>query len=171
EHDRGPVPVHFVRLPLADVVTHAVDDFHAECFRRLAEDFGERIPDPVGDELAVIPREIRSAAHRPPVVPPFSRVDRRAGQLEVGQLDFPSLHARFAHHDVVRGDLVAGPASCRVTFVMPPSPTPLGTFSKHASVKARRFGRTSGSRRLVRMRRTPQLMSYPIPPGEITPLL
>src|SRR5207245_468488 len=40
--------------------------------------------------------------------------------------------------------------SWRDSFVFPPSPTPLGTFSKHASVSARSFGRTSDPVRLHR---------------------
>jgi hypothetical protein len=49
-------------------------------------------------------------------------------------------------------------------------PTPDGTAAKSASTSSVSFGRTSASVSVVRNTRMPQLMSKPIPPGEITPV-
>ena len=57
----------------------------------------------------------------------------------------------------------------RFTFRKPPRPTPLGTCSKRASTSRASLGSTSAQVRGVRRSRTPQLMSNPTPPGEITP--
>ena len=51
----------------------------------------------------------------------------------------------------------------------PFAPTPAGTEPNSAAITSCRRGRTSSSLRSVRMSRIPQLMSNPMPPGEITP--
>ena len=51
----------------------------------------------------------------------------------------------------------------------PSRPTPAGTSAASASTSSARRGRTSGQTRSVRTSRIPQLMSKPMPPGEITP--
>ena len=47
---------------------------------------------------------------------------------------------------------------------------PAGTRTASLSTSSRSLGFTSDHTRSVRTRRMPQLMSKPIPPGEITPL-
>ena len=51
----------------------------------------------------------------------------------------------------------------------PCGPAPWGTRRISSCISASRRGRTSSRPRLVRTRRTPQLMSKPTPPGETTP--
>ena len=55
------------------------------------------------------------------------------------------------------------------SFTNPFTPTPAGTARYSPSTSSRSLGRTSASVRFVRRRRMPQLISNPIPPGEITP--
>ena len=52
--------------------------------------------------------------------------------------------------------------------MMPWDPTPTGMWSKSACASCSFTGSTSLSVRLVRMSRTPQLMSKPTPPGDTT---
>ena len=49
-------------------------------------------------------------------------------------------------------------------------PTPDGMRRYKASVKSLSFSRMSGSVKLVAISRQPQLMSYPTPPGDTTPV-
>ena len=51
----------------------------------------------------------------------------------------------------------------------PREPTPHGTFRKSALIRSATRSRMSSWVRLLAMSRTPQLMSYPTPPGETTP--
>src|SRR2546427_7989612 len=99
-----------VLLHFPDVVAHIVDDVHADRFWRWPEHFGKCFPSPVRDPLAFVPGKFCAAAHAPPIVEPLLRADRRAGKLEVRQVDLLPLHDPLAHLDVVRGDLVAEPA-------------------------------------------------------------
>ena len=56
------------------------------------------------------------------------------------------------------------------SLTKPLVPTPAGTRSNSASTSSRMRGRTSSSVRSVSASRMPQLMSKPIPPGEMTPV-
>ncbi len=55
------------------------------------------------------------------------------------------------------------------TLTKPLTPTPVGTRRNRRSTSSLIFGLTSERRRFVRTSRIPQLMSKPIPPGEMTP--
>ncbi len=50
-----------------------------------------------------------------------------------------------------------------------PAPTPVGMVRKSSEVTSWRRARTSSAPIRVVMTRTPQLMSYPTPPGEMAP--
>ena len=52
---------------------------------------------------------------------------------------------------------------------LPPTPTPQGTSLNMRSMSSAAFGLTSSYVRSVRIRRTPQFMSYPTPPGVMIP--
>ena len=60
----------------------------------------------------------------------------------------------------------AASRSAPVVGMMPLEPTPTGMWSKSACVSSSITGSTSSRNRLVRSRRTPQLMSNPTPPGD-----
>src|SRR5580658_1724859 len=96
-----------VLFDLRHVVGNVVDDGEVEFLLALVEHRSERATHPVGDRLAVRPREVRAGRHRPEVATRRFRIHRRARQLPVDERD--SLAGQTAVHllDVVGGDLVA----------------------------------------------------------------
>src|SRR2546422_199731 len=114
DRELSSLPVDGVLLDLDDVVSDIVYDAHPEFLGGPTENTLERAPCAVRDELAVVPREVRAAGHRLPVVLPFGGVDWRACELAVRKLDPVFLERPLRGRDVVGRDLVPEPSRARV---------------------------------------------------------
>ncbi len=79
--------VDLVGLHLRDVVGHIVNQAHAQLLRRQLENFHERLPRQVQQELAIGPGIVRGRTHGAQIPLAFVGVHRRADELAVGQLD------------------------------------------------------------------------------------
>ena len=79
-----------------------------------AQHFLEGLARAVGEHLAVGPRVVGGRVHRGQVGLAFGRVERRADQLAVGQLEAVLLRRALERLDVVGRDLVTQPAAAAV---------------------------------------------------------
>src|SRR5690606_8690925 len=123
ERARGALAVHQqpralavddVLLLLGDVVGDVVDELQAQLRPRPAEHGLERLTHLHRQELAVREAEVRRGPHRAQVRLPLGRVDRRAGELPVGQADAVALRHALEPAQVVVADLVAEAARAAV---------------------------------------------------------
>ena len=97
-----PAPIDLVRLQLGQVVGHVVHQRQVG----FAQDLLEGPPDAMGHDLAIGAAIIRGSCHGRQVARPVRGVDRRAGQLRVGEVD-PVGRQRGEHlANMVRADLV-----------------------------------------------------------------
>ena len=78
-------PVHLVFFHFAGVVRHVIQQRQPRLRQHLVEYLGEYRSRQVGEYLAVGQRAIDRRAHRAEIVLSERRIDRRTGQLAVGQ--------------------------------------------------------------------------------------
>lgn len=91
---------------LGDVVSDVID--LARAFDLGAEHARDRLPDAVGQDVAVGPGEVRRGSHRPQVRLALSGRQRRTRQLAVRELDVEAAQLRRS------GSRDGHPAGCRV---------------------------------------------------------
>src|SRR5262249_35225206 len=108
--EQAPAAVYVVLFDLASVVRNVIKKLQIG----LRQNFAERPSDQMRDDLAVGQSAVDCGAHRAQILLADRRVDRRAGQLAVWQLDPVAGRARRHLLQELRPDLMAQPARAAV---------------------------------------------------------
>ena len=108
-----PLAVDLVRLDLGHVVRDVVDLMQVPVLDLARQHRLKRLPRGIGQNLSISKREVRRTAHRRQIGFTFRRIQRRADQLPIGQLNPIALHRTLKFLHVVRADLM--PKAARST--------------------------------------------------------
>ncbi len=99
-------PLDLVSLDLAHIVSDIIDLVQVPVVHLAGQGLFESAPGVVRQHLAVGEGVVGRAAHGCQVVLSFGRIQRRADQLAVGQLDVVAPHSPLEIAHVIRADLV-----------------------------------------------------------------
>lgn len=111
---RHGLAVDHVLLDLGDIVTHVVDNVHVQIVGAHLEHLAEGLARQKRQNGPIHPREIRSGCHAAEIILALGRLDGRAGELAIVDLDSVATHDSLHIDKRVRSDLMAQSPASRV---------------------------------------------------------